>query len=123
MLIDNFYSIKHFESGPHKIVASLCINDKHPVFQGHFPDQPIVPGVIQLQLIKECMENALKNRFFIQSIDQAKYIQMISPLQHPNIEVEISYALTEEGHFKIVASISSGTSTFTKVKAVLSVLL
>ena len=58
MLLDNFYSILSSESS-HSTTWTIQIelNPDHTVYQGHFPEHPVVPGVCLLQLIKECAEN------------------------------------------------------------------
>jgi 3-hydroxyacyl-[acyl-carrier-protein] dehydratase len=33
--------------------AQVDINVSHPVFGGHFPERPILPGVCSIHLIKE----------------------------------------------------------------------
>lgn len=39
--------VLHFEAGK-RIVGVKCITNNEPQFTGHFPDQPIMPGVLQV---------------------------------------------------------------------------
>ena len=56
MLLDNFYTILSSESSDSTIwTIQIKLNPGHPVYQGHFPEHPVVPGVCLLQLIKECV--------------------------------------------------------------------
>lgn len=58
MLLDNFYTILSSESSDSTIwTIQVKLNPGHPVYQGHFPGHPVVPGVCLLQLIKECVED------------------------------------------------------------------
>lgn len=53
MLLENFYKIIHIkerEDGKQEIEIEL--NPGHVLYQGHFPGQPVVPGVCTLQIIK-----------------------------------------------------------------------
>ena len=57
MLLENFYKIIHIkerEDGKQEIEIEL--NPGHVLYQGHFPGQPVVPGVCTLQIIKESAE-------------------------------------------------------------------
>lgn len=52
MLLENFYKIIHRkerEDGKREIEIEL--NPGHALYQGHFPGQPVVPGVCTLQMI------------------------------------------------------------------------
>ena len=61
MLLDNFYTILSSESSDSTIwTIQIKLNPEHPVYQGHFPGHPVVPGVCLLQLIKECEEGTLQ---------------------------------------------------------------
>lgn len=42
--------VLHFEAGK-RIVGVKCITNNEPQFTGHFPDNPIMPGVLQVCLL------------------------------------------------------------------------
>ena len=47
MLLDNFYTILSSESSDSTIwTIQVKLNPGHPVYQGHFPGHPVVPGVV-----------------------------------------------------------------------------
>ena len=61
MILKDFYKILG-RSGPEtevnpagmtieKYRFSLELNPEHPVYEGHFPGNPVVPGVCQVQMI------------------------------------------------------------------------
>ncbi|KAB6403026.1 3-hydroxylacyl-ACP dehydratase, partial [Bacteroides xylanisolvens] len=53
MLLDNFYTILSSESSDSTTwTIQIELNPAHTVYQGHFPEHPVVPGVCLLQLIK-----------------------------------------------------------------------
>ena len=74
MLLDNFYTILSSESSDSTIwTIQVKLNPGHPVYQGHFPGHPVVPGVCLLQLIKECVEDSNTSVFLQVSFGYQSY--------------------------------------------------
>lgn len=72
MFLDGLYSIveKSECSG-----AVLLSDESHPVFQAHFPSNPILPGFVHLEIVEELFE------FQITTIKKAKYSAPVLPSQ------------------------------------------
>lgn len=118
MLLPGFYKIKEFEISESQIRAVIRLNPDHEVYKGHFPGQPIVPGVVQLQIIKELLEKGLKKKLLISKIISAKYYSMITPDDTPVLEISIQLKYIKTGEYKIIAQISQEETFFTKVRAI-----
>ena len=52
---NNFYRIKHVVEGENGFKCTVEIMEKHPIYEGHFPFEPIVPGVCTLAIIRSCL--------------------------------------------------------------------
>jgi 3-hydroxyacyl-[acyl-carrier-protein] dehydratase len=50
-----------------------------PVFAGHFPQRPILPGVFQLEIVRMAAEWLQNRRFAVQEISKAKFQRPILP--------------------------------------------
>ncbi len=50
-----------------------------PVFAGHFPGHPIVPGVFQLEMARRATELALGRRLAVREVSKAKFQRPIRP--------------------------------------------
>jgi len=120
MLVADFYKILEFETSDDFIKARLLLNKEHEIYKGHFPGQPVVPGVMQLQMIKELVEKSTKQELLLSDVASAKYINMIDPNASKTLQVEIKISQLEPNRFKISASINDGELVFTKLKGVLS---
>jgi len=58
MLLPDFYHIIHLEQSDKQLSAQIRLNPNHEVYRGHFPQQAVVPGVVQLQIVKELLEQS-----------------------------------------------------------------
>lgn len=81
-------SMTHNEAG---IEALLHINPAHPVFEGHFPGRPVVPGVCMLQLIKEVAETAVNRNLLLKQASQVKYLQVLVPEYRQSVLLHIEW--------------------------------
>jgi len=120
MLIPGFYTIEEFEVSENQVHAQIRLNPNHDVYKGHFPNQPVVPGVIQLQMIKELMEKALQEKLLLKQMIFAKYLNVMLPGNNSDICVSIDFKV-HENQWKFSALIKDNTFVFTKVKGTLSV--
>jgi 3-hydroxyacyl-[acyl-carrier-protein] dehydratase len=120
MLLNDFFSIVNEEHTNSTIRALLKINGDHPIFEGHFPGQPVVPGVCMLQMVREVMEVQLDKKLFITEADNIKFLTVINPDQHSQIQLSISYK-RDENVFSLQASLFEGNTTFFKLKAIFKI--
>ena len=101
MLLDNFYTILSSESSDSTIwTIQVKLNPGHPVYQGHFPGHPVVPGVCLLQLIKECVEDIRQQ---VTQVSSCKFLSAINPIETPHISVALTFKETEEGTLQLQA--------------------
>jgi len=91
MLIKDFYKIINLTSNETEVLATINLNPNHKVYKGHFPKQPVVPGVIQLQIIREILEQVLEARLFMGKIIQVKYLIPITPIENPELIFTITH--------------------------------
>ena len=57
MLFKGFYNNEKTISSDHnKLITRIKLNKDHDIYNGHFPNNPITPGVIIIQIIKEILE-------------------------------------------------------------------
>lgn len=52
----------------------------HPCLAGHFPDAPIVPGVVLLDYVRALLQN-WQPQLRIKTLSQVKFLQPLSPQQ------------------------------------------
>lgn len=117
MLAGNLFHIKTMLSQEGKIDALLQIDASHKIFEGHFPGQPVVPGVCMMQMIKEILEKDLGKRLQLTVADQLKFLTLIDPTQTNSIQSELKYKMDEDGRIHLTAQLYNVTITYFKMKA------
>lgn len=120
MLVEDFYHITELIKHEDAFDAEIKLNADHEVYKGHFPERPVVPGVIQLQVIKEVLENVLGIHLMIREVAVAKYLRPVTPGENPFLHIRIDYKQGETGEYLINAWVTKNDTTFTKLKATLS---
>jgi 3-hydroxyacyl-[acyl-carrier-protein] dehydratase len=98
MLLNNFFEIAHINAAGNSLHAEIKINAAHKIFEGHFPGQPVVPGVCMLQIIKEILEQVMQQKNNLVKAMDIKFLAVIDPVQNNLINASIQYSLNEEGH-------------------------
>jgi len=96
-LLNDFYTVTNLtaNSEDNVVLAEIALNPEHPIFKGHFEIMPVVPGVCQLQIIKELLEKTLSLSLQTTKGDNIKFTGMIVPANHPSVAVEINYKQNE----------------------------
>jgi 3-hydroxyacyl-[acyl-carrier-protein] dehydratase len=111
MLLNDFFNIVNINDSDGVIEATIKINPSHTIFDGHFPDNPITPGVIQIQFIKEILEHKLKRLCVLQSIGRCKFMAILNPNKDSEIVITIKHKIEEEILIISAQGSSQDTST------------
>lgn len=120
MLQGDFFTTKQQEVIENTIHSQISLNMEHPIYKGHFPQQPVVPGVCMMQILAELSTSALGKKVYLKKASQAKFLIPIIPQKNPLLDVTIKYTNNEDGSLKISASIQDSTVTFFKFKGILA---
>ena len=105
MLLNDFFTINDTVTSETEIWAELLINANHKIFEGHFPNQPVVPGVCMMQMVKEILEQVIgKETNLLKALDM-KFLAVINPIENNLIHASIKYATDESGTINVVASL------------------
>jgi len=122
ILLNNFFSINDQVSSETEIWAELFIDAGHKIFEGHFPGQPVVPGVCMMQMIKEIYEVITGNTTDLIEAAELKFLAIINPIENNLVNASINITNDDIGRIKIAASIFKDDVVHFKCKALLQVL-
>lgn len=116
MLRNDFYTILSKNTiSENSFSATVSINDKHDIFNGHFPQNPVVPGVCMLQMVKDLLEDELQKPIQLKNIGNVKFTAVVNPVQNPELDIKITYEYTDSKTYKINSIISSKEVVFLKI--------
>lgn len=89
MLIKDFYKLNSLSVEDSSATAYITINKDHSVFNGHFPGNPVTPGVCMMQIIKEITEQIVDEKLFMESSSNVKFMAIINPEVTPDLELTL----------------------------------
>src|SRR5580700_5008119 len=80
-----------------RLVAIKNVTINEPFFQGHFPDHPIMPGVLMVEAMAQAggiimmyeLEDRLSKLVVFTGIERAKFRRPVTPGDQLRIEVEV----------------------------------
>ena len=114
MLVKDFYTTDKIDTSEGKFVAGITLNPDHEIYEGHFPEQPVVPGVFQLQIVKELLEEVLGEKLLLSHMTFAKFLNLIKPEYSP-LKIVVDHK-NETSQISVSARIENAEQVFTKVK-------
>lgn len=102
MLLKDFYKIDALtNTDGAKYLAEITINKDHEVFKGHFPGNPVTPGVCMLQIIKEITQQVINNKVTMISASNIKFMALINPEVNSRLKLELDIAETDDARVKV----------------------
>jgi len=102
MLLKDFYKVISIENtAENNYLVVILINEQHDVFKGHFPGNPIMPGVCMMQIIKELTEQISESSLFMQSLSNVKFMALINPFYTPELRLELDISQTDTNLVKV----------------------
>ncbi len=119
MLLNSFYTILQSENNAGQITARIKLNPQHEIFNGHFPGNPITPGVVQIQMIKEIAGEVLGKKLNLVSMHTCKFLKILNPVECLELNIKINTEPIAEG-IKVNATGEEGGAAFFKISAILS---
>lgn len=121
MLLKDFYKINEIAGSGDSYTVKVELNTKHEIYKGHFPEQPVVPGVCTMQLVKECIEQIVSKSLYYSQIQSCKFLSVVDPTANNLIELVLNLKEGEDGNINLQADILQKEQSTTKLKAVLTV--
>ncbi len=109
LLVDR---IVEYDQEAKRIVGIKCVTNSEWFFQGHFPGQPIMPGVLQVEALAQTMglfvaqQPGFGDRMgLFASIEECRFKRIVTPGDQLRLEVTMERLGSKFGRGKGVATV------------------
>ena len=93
MWIDNYFTINRKYRIENADIYDVELNPDSEIYKGHFPGEPVSPGVCSIGMIVACASRSTGSPLEIRKISRCRFLSVISPQNKPDLQVRI--ALTD----------------------------
>lgn len=75
-----WYHLIDIESSPEKeIRASIKVPRDSPWLDGHFPGEPVLPGLAQISMVYDVIQQASAGKMRVSSVSRVRFKRMVRP--------------------------------------------
>ena len=117
ILLDKFYTIASIQMENDVLKATLKLNPAHSIFDGHFPENPVTPGVVQMEIIKELLNVHFNRSIELVSMSNCKFLAILNPNETPVIDITLVLK-EEDDQLKVNSTIVFEEKGFLKLSAI-----
>lgn len=114
-LKNDFFRIVQNDDSYNENRIEIVLNPNHDIFKSHFPGNPIVPGVCQIQIITELMEMLLGKKLYLSEVKNIKYISVLVPNDKEIIEVSFNKISKDEDSVRVFVAVSFNNKVYSKL--------
>lgn len=120
MLLNKLFTYELLDGDSKSVLKfRIIINGNHEIFEGHFPGNPITPGVCQMEMVKEILSDFLGTELFYRSVSDMKFISMWIPDDSELVYLDLGVTEFEDG-YKIKARIYYDDKTYFKLRGLVN---
>jgi len=114
MNLEEFYKAELISESENSFEYRVTFNPMHPIYKGHFPKQSVVPGIMQLEIVRHLLNKKLQKNIQLQRVKQIKFLIPILP-NIPELKLLLQYKV--EHFLNATVQISSEQGIHTKILA------
>lgn len=117
MLLENrFYKTLKKEVDELSGHFTVAILSDCNVYDGHFPGDPVCPGVCNIETIKECAMMLTGKSLRIKAIKQCRLTAIATPTVCPEVDINVTATPSGEDSYTVIASIKDNKQTYMEYK-------
>lgn len=115
MLQNTYFTVLERVDTADNTVFTVKLEKGHLVYAGHFPGDPVSPGVCNLQMVKECAEIVAGRSLTFSNISQYRLMSVVSPYKHDTLQITVAVT-PKDGGFALSASAQAADTVCITVK-------
>ena len=117
-LFKDLYKIESKKSTKKAIRARLSLNGRHSIYQGHFPSQPVTPGVCLIEMARELIQQETEQEWQFYGAANIKFLTMVIPEADEYIDLKIDMNYLSKEHLEANVLMMYKGKTATKFKGI-----
>ena len=114
-LLNDYYRIDKQVADGDETLFGITLLPDFIAYKGHFPGNPVSPGVCNIQMIKECAEQLTCKRLFLPYIAKCRFSAVITPLTTPQLQLRMRLIKAETA-YHLHATLFDDTTTYIAFK-------
>ncbi len=103
--LNDFYTILESRETENGISVWIKIDKDHSIFDGHFPNHPVTPGVCTIQIIKELSEKHFEKELVLKTARNVKFMAIINPEENDEARFDLSFETMENGEILVKTTV------------------
>lgn len=117
MLLENrFYKTLAKEIDGMSGHFTVAILPECNVYEGHFPGDPVCPGVCNIETIKECAMMLTDKELRIKAIKQCRLTAIATPTVCPKVMIDVTANPLSDNTYTVLATIKDEKQTYMEYK-------
>ncbi len=118
--LDNLFITQSITETEDGFEAALRCNPKHPIYESHFPGNPITPGACLLQTAGLLMQEKMGRPLFLKTSKNIKYLSLLIPAEGKEVKFVFSHVMEGETECKAQVIIVDANTVYTKMSLTFS---
>lgn len=120
ILQDNLYTIDNYVHNGNVVSCKIILNRDCPIYNMHFPDNPVTPGACTIQMSVELMQTCLNKSFYLKQIKNVKFLSVINPDEVTELLFKMSIQEMGDSEIKVCVDVVAKGDVFSKLSLLLS---
>jgi 3-hydroxyacyl-[acyl-carrier-protein] dehydratase len=117
---NDFFEVVSREGNDPNFSVVIKFNPEHEIFKGHFPGNPVVPGVCMIQIIKIILGDIYTKDFTMKKASQLKFLAVINPNENRTVTVDLGITNQSSDEITVTGNIYKDELIFLKYKGAFS---
>lgn len=123
MRLENSYFkvLNRCSDGDQSMTFHVALLPDCDVYRGHFPGNPVCPGVYNMKMIRECAEMMLGKSLHQPAVSQCRFVSLMTPAQCQEVDIKIEILAASDDAFTVKATISDSNNIYMEYKGEMTV--
>jgi 3-hydroxyacyl-[acyl-carrier-protein] dehydratase len=118
-LLNDYFRIDSQTTAGDETIFRVTLLPDYCAYAGHFPGNPVSPGVCNIQMIKECAVQLAGQPLFLGYIAQCRLSAIVTPQATPHLQIHMQLSGTDD-LFNVRATVCDDTITYIEFKGELT---